>query len=241
MSLSLKMLPCKKRRAAVAGPQSPRERGGAGEDGELPGAGGSSSAGAAEGGGGGGSAAKLAPAARADGPRCSGPGAWRGPGEASLKGGKRPPGRTAPGSGQEAPGPREACAAAPLPEGLGSPAAVAEGKRALPVSAGVAGSAVLAAAAGLPPGPAEGALRRAAAAGGARGRPGEAGGPWPGPGLPPRSAGGLVGPAAAAGSAEEHEVLRKLLFSQFSSLKHAALQTVRVFLVLPLCLIFRGL
>ncbi|XP_054662036.1 GON-4-like protein isoform X5 [Grus americana] len=124
MSLSLKMLPCKKRRAVVAGSQSPRERVGAGEDGELPGAGGSSSAGAADGG----SSAKLPPAARAGGPPSAGPGVWRGPGEASLKGGKRPPARTAPGSGQEAPGAKEACAAAQLPEGRGSPEAVAEGK-----------------------------------------------------------------------------------------------------------------
>ncbi|XP_075580698.1 LOW QUALITY PROTEIN: uncharacterized protein LOC142595745 [Pelecanus crispus] len=122
MSLSLKMLPCKKRRAAVAGPQSPRERG---EDGELPGASGSSSAGAADGG----SSAKLAPAARAGGPPSAGPGVWRGPGEASLKGGKRSPARAAPGCAQEAPGAREACAAAQLPEGLRSPDALAEGKR----------------------------------------------------------------------------------------------------------------
>ncbi|XP_052651412.1 GON-4-like protein isoform X3 [Harpia harpyja] len=123
MSLSLKMLPCKKRRAAVAGPQSPRERGGAEEDAELPGACGSSVAGAADGG----SSAKLAPAARAGGPY-SGPGVWRGPGEGLLKGGKRPPARAAQGSGQEAPGAKEACAAAQLPEGLASPEAVAEGK-----------------------------------------------------------------------------------------------------------------
>ncbi|XP_064331436.1 GON-4-like protein isoform X2 [Phalacrocorax carbo] len=124
MSLSLKMLPCKKRRAAVAGPQSPRERGGAGEDGELPGAGGPSSAGAADGG----SSAKLAPAARAGGPPSSGPGVWRGPGEAPLKGGKRPLARAAPGSGQEVLGAKEACAAVQLPEGVRSPEAVAEGK-----------------------------------------------------------------------------------------------------------------
>lgn len=123
MSLSLKMLPCKKRRAAVAGPQSPRERGGAEEDAELPGAGGSSAAGAVDGG----SSAKLAPAARAGGPYC-GPGVWRGPGEGSLKGGKRPPARAAQGSGQEAPGAKEACATAQIPEGLASPEAVAEGK-----------------------------------------------------------------------------------------------------------------
>ncbi|XP_069650539.1 GON-4-like protein isoform X2 [Haliaeetus albicilla] len=124
MSLSLKMLPCKKRRAAVAGPQSPRERGGAAEeDAELPGAGGSSAAGAADGG----SSAKLAPAARAGGPY-SGPGVWRGPGEGSIKGGKRPPARAAQGSGQEAPGAKEACATAQIPEGLASPEAVAEGK-----------------------------------------------------------------------------------------------------------------
>ncbi|XP_068270592.1 GON-4-like protein isoform X2 [Nyctibius grandis] len=125
MSLSLKMLPCKKRRAAAAaGPQSPRERGGAGEDGELPGAGGSSSAGAADGG----SSAKLSPVARACGSPSSGPSVWRGPGEASVKGGKRLPVRAAPGCGQEAAGTKEACAGAQLPEGLGSPEAVAEGK-----------------------------------------------------------------------------------------------------------------
>ncbi|XP_074709635.1 GON-4-like protein isoform X4 [Strix uralensis] len=124
MSLSVKMLPCKKRRAAVAGPPSPRERGG-GEDGELPGTGGSSSAGAADGG----SSAKPAPVARAGGSPSCGPAVWRGPGEASLKGGgKRPLTRAAPGSGQEAPGAKEACAAAPLPEGRRSPEAAAEGK-----------------------------------------------------------------------------------------------------------------
>ncbi|KAM6234208.1 GON-4-like protein isoform 2-T2 [Porphyrio hochstetteri] len=126
MSLSLKMLPCKKRRAAVAGPQSPRERGGTGEDGELPAAGGSSSAGATDGG----SSAKVPPAVRAGGQPSAGPGVWRGPGEASLKGGKKPPTRAAPGSGQEAPGTKEACtaAASQLPEGRGSPEAAAEGK-----------------------------------------------------------------------------------------------------------------
>lgn len=109
MSFSLKMLPCKKRRAA-AGPQSPRE------DGELPGADG-------------GSPAKVAPAARAGGPSSSGPGVWRGPGEPSLKGGRRPLVRPAPGPAPEAPGAKEACGAAPLPEGRGSPeAAAAEGK-----------------------------------------------------------------------------------------------------------------
>ncbi|KAM6039477.1 GON-4-like protein isoform 3-T3 [Chlamydotis macqueenii] len=123
MSLSLKMLPCKKRRAAVAGPQSSRERGGAGEDGERPGAGGSFSAGAADGG----CSVKLASAARAGGPPFSGPSVWRGPGEAALKGGKRPPARAAP-TGQEAPGAEEARAATQLPEGLGNPEAVAEGK-----------------------------------------------------------------------------------------------------------------
>ncbi|XP_051497211.1 GON-4-like protein isoform X3 [Apus apus] len=119
MSLSLKMLPCKKRRAAVAGPQSPRERGGAGEDGELPGTGGSTSA--ADGG----SCARPAPAARA-GASPSGPGVWRGPGESALKGGKRPPARAAPGPAEEAPAAKEACAAAPLPEGC--PEAPGEGK-----------------------------------------------------------------------------------------------------------------
>ncbi|XP_054038934.1 GON-4-like protein isoform X2 [Rissa tridactyla] len=119
MSLSLKMLPCKKRRAAVAGPQSPRE------DGELPGAAGSSSVVAADGG----FPAKPAPAARTGGgPPSSGPGVWRGPGEASLKGGRRPPGRPGPGPAQEAAGAKEASAAAPLPEGRGSPEAAAEGQ-----------------------------------------------------------------------------------------------------------------
>ncbi|XP_042641200.1 GON-4-like protein isoform X2 [Tyto alba] len=122
MSLSLKMLPCKKRRAAVAGPQSPRERGG--EDEELSGVGGSSSAAAADVC----SSAKPAPVARAAGPPSSGPGAWRGPGEALLKGGQRPLTRAAPGPGQEATGAKEACAAAQLPEGLASPDAAAEGK-----------------------------------------------------------------------------------------------------------------
>ncbi|KAM4644431.1 GON-4-like protein isoform 1-T1 [Amazona ochrocephala] len=106
MALSLKMLPCKKRRAAVAGPQGPRD------DGDLPGTS-SSSAGAADGG----SSAKVAPAAaaRAGALPSAGPGVWRGPGEASLKGGKRP-------------GTKEACAQ--LPEGLGAPeaAAAAEGR-----------------------------------------------------------------------------------------------------------------
>ncbi|XP_065713797.1 GON-4-like protein isoform X2 [Patagioenas fasciata] len=92
MSLSLKMLPCKKRRAAAAGPQSPRE------DGELPAAA-SPSAGAPDGG----SSAKAAPAARA--------GVWKVPGEAALK---RPP-----GSAPEAPGAREACAG---PRGPDAPA-----------------------------------------------------------------------------------------------------------------------
>ncbi|XP_066193935.1 GON-4-like protein isoform X1 [Sylvia atricapilla] len=91
MALALKMLPCKKRRAAAAGPPSPRERG---EDAELPG--GSAGTGAADGGG------------------CGRP-AGRGPGDASPKGGRKPPGRAAPGPGQE------------LPAGPGSPAA-AEGK-----------------------------------------------------------------------------------------------------------------
>ncbi|XP_068024961.1 GON-4-like protein [Melanerpes formicivorus] len=103
MALSLKMLPCKKRRAAAAGPQSPRERG---EDGEQSGAAGSSSPGAADGGG------------------CSAKAVPRGAAEASLKGGKRPPGRAAPGSGQEATA--DVCAAAQLPEGLGSPEAAEE-------------------------------------------------------------------------------------------------------------------
>ncbi|KAM6330992.1 GON-4-like protein isoform 4-T4 [Alca torda] len=116
MSLSLKMLPCKKRRAAVAGPQSPRE------DGELPGAAGSSSVGAADGG------FPAKPAPRTGGPPSSGPGVWRGPGEASLKGGRRPPGRPGPGPAQEAAGAKEASAAAPLPEGRGSPEAAAEGE-----------------------------------------------------------------------------------------------------------------
>lgn len=124
MALSLKMLPCKKRRAA-AGPQSPRD------DGELPG-GSSSAAGAADGG----SSAKLA--ARAGAPPSSGPGVWRGPGEASLKGGKRPVARAAPGCAQEAPGTKEACAQ--LPEGLGAPEAAAEGKGGRSVSRGVGGS-----------------------------------------------------------------------------------------------------
>ncbi|XP_057254212.1 GON-4-like protein [Pezoporus wallicus] len=104
MALSLKMLPCKKRRAAVAGPQSPRD------DGDLPGS--SSSSSCSDGG----SSAKpaAAAAARAGALPSAGPGVWRGPGEASLKGGKRP-------------GPKEACAQ--LPEGLGAPgAAAAEGK-----------------------------------------------------------------------------------------------------------------
>ncbi|XP_054035102.1 translation initiation factor IF-2-like [Dryobates pubescens] len=123
MSLSLKMLPCKKRRAAAAGPQSPRERGAAGEDGEPSGAAGSSSSGAADGGG---SSAKPLPAARAGAPLAAGPGVSRGAVEASLKGGKRPPGRAAPGAGQEAT--TDVCAAAQVPEGRGSPEAVAEGK-----------------------------------------------------------------------------------------------------------------
>ncbi|XP_068031266.1 GON-4-like protein [Anomalospiza imberbis] len=88
MALALKMLPCKKRRAAAAGPPSPRERG---EDAELPGG-----SGAADGGG----------SARPAG---------RGPGEASPKSGRKPPGRPALSPGQE------------LPAGPGSPAA-AEGK-----------------------------------------------------------------------------------------------------------------
>ncbi|XP_065509875.1 GON-4-like protein [Caloenas nicobarica] len=92
MSLALKMLPCKKRRAAAAGPQGPRE------DGELPAAG-SPSAGATDGG----SSAKAAPAARA--------GVWRVPGEAALK---RPP-----GSAPEAAGAGEACAG---PRGPGAAA-----------------------------------------------------------------------------------------------------------------------
>ncbi|XP_061871993.1 GON-4-like protein isoform X2 [Colius striatus] len=122
MSLSLKMLPCKKRRAAVAGPQSPRERG---EDGELPGAGGSfSSAGAADGG----SSAKPTAAAPSGGSASPGPGVWRGPGDGAAKSGKRPPGRAAPGCAQEAPGAKEAAAAPQLPEGLGGPEAPAEGK-----------------------------------------------------------------------------------------------------------------
>ncbi|XP_064032124.1 GON-4-like protein isoform X2 [Pogoniulus pusillus] len=127
MSLSLKMLPCKKRRAAVAGPgsQSPRERGGgaAGEEGERSGAGSSSSPGAADGVG---SSAKTVPAARAGGPLSAGPGVSRGPVEASVKSGKRPPGRVAPGCSQEPPAATDVCAAAQLPEGLGSPEAVAE-------------------------------------------------------------------------------------------------------------------
>ncbi|XP_074020541.1 LOW QUALITY PROTEIN: GON-4-like protein [Numenius arquata] len=114
MSLSLKMLPCKKRRAAVAGPQSPRE------DGELPGTAASSSAGAADGG----FPAKPAPAGRAGRPPSFGPGVWRGPGEASLKGGRRAPGRPAPGLAQEAAGAKEAA----LPECRGSSEAAAEGK-----------------------------------------------------------------------------------------------------------------
>ncbi|XP_056178495.1 GON-4-like protein isoform X3 [Falco biarmicus] len=121
MSLSLKMLPCKKRRAAVAGPQSPRERGGAGEDGELPGTGASSSAGAADGGA---SSARAGPG-RAGGQPACGAALWRGPGEAAPKGGKRLPGRPATGPAPEAPGAKEASASPPLPEG---PSAAAEGK-----------------------------------------------------------------------------------------------------------------
>ncbi|KAL9823229.1 LOW QUALITY PROTEIN: GON-4-like protein [Geothlypis trichas] len=77
MAMALKMLPCKKRRAAAAaGPPSPRERG---EDAELPGG-----SGAAEGGG-------------------SGRPAGRGPGEASPKSGRKAPVRAAPSPGQELP------------------------------------------------------------------------------------------------------------------------------------------
>lgn len=76
MALALKMLPCKKRRAAAAGPSSPRERG---EDAELPGG-----SGAADGGG----------SARPAG---------RGPGEVSPKGGMKTPGRSASCPGQEIP------------------------------------------------------------------------------------------------------------------------------------------
>lgn len=86
MAMALKMLPCKKRRAAAAGPPSPRERG---EDAELPGG-----SGAADGGG----------SARPAG---------RGPGEASPKSGRKPPVRAALSPGPELPaGPGSPAAAA---------------------------------------------------------------------------------------------------------------------------------
>ncbi|XP_038017763.1 GON-4-like protein isoform X2 [Motacilla alba alba] len=86
MAMALKMLPCKKRRAAAAGPPSPRERG---EDAELPGG-----SGAADGGG----------SARPAG---------RGPGEASPKSGRKAPGRPALSPAPELPaGPGSPAAAA---------------------------------------------------------------------------------------------------------------------------------
>ncbi|XP_068778360.1 GON-4-like protein isoform X2 [Struthio camelus] len=98
MSLSLKTLPCKKRKAAVAGPQSPREPGCAGEA-PAPADGGSSD---------GDPAARGSPA---------GAKARREPAETFLKGGKRPAARAAPGAGQEGADGRQAAAEAlPPPE-----------------------------------------------------------------------------------------------------------------------------
>ncbi|XP_036254035.1 GON-4-like protein isoform X2 [Molothrus ater] len=90
MAMALKMLPCKKRRAAAAGPPSPRERG---EDAELPGG-----SGAADGGG----------SARPAG---------RGPGEASPKSGRKAPVRAALSPGQELPaGPGSPAAEGKIPK-----------------------------------------------------------------------------------------------------------------------------
>lgn len=130
MSLSLKMLPCKKRRAVVAGLQSPRERGGAGEDGEPPG--GVSVAGAVDG------SSPVKPAAgRAAGP----PPGWRGPGDAFLKGGKRLPAKVAPASSQESadgrPGAKDSCSAAELAEDVKNLEGGREGKCVPPVLSGV--------------------------------------------------------------------------------------------------------
>uniref|UniRef100_A0A8B9CV04 Myb-like domain-containing protein n=1 Tax=Anser brachyrhynchus TaxID=132585 RepID=A0A8B9CV04_9AVES len=124
MSLSLKMLPCKKRRAAVAGLQSPRERGGAGEDGEQPG--GVSVAGAVDG------SSPVKPAAGRAAGLPPGPGSWRGPGEAFLKSGKRLPAKAAPGSGEESadgrPGAKDPCSAAELAEDIKNLEGGREGK-----------------------------------------------------------------------------------------------------------------
>lgn len=88
MALSLKMLPCKKRRAAAAGPHSPRERSGSGEDGEPP--------------------PPQPPPPPAAVSSATSAAVWRTPAEALPRGGRRPQ------EGNEGrPGAAEPCAAPP--------------------------------------------------------------------------------------------------------------------------------
>lgn len=89
MALSLKMLPCKKRRAAAAGPHSPRERSGSGEDGEPP--------------------PPQQPPPPAAASSAVAAAVWRTPAEALPRGGRRPPQEGNEGR----PGAAEPCAAPP--------------------------------------------------------------------------------------------------------------------------------